>query len=99
MLTQAQVKDAIEQAKVSCDLAMQNYDMVSARSVFNQLGYDDDDVQQILETLADGGFSYCLDYRIPTKDGEYPMQSVCYWGPDQLKSRLNAIYIPQNSEV
>ena len=38
------------------------------------------------------GFTYCLDHEFATKDGEYPSQDVCIWGPDQLKSRLQSLY-------
>lgn len=94
-MTPAQIKDAIEQMKVHCDLAMEdNYRGLSARSVLRELGYHEDDLKAVLQTLYDGGFTYCLDYTFATKDGEFPSQDVCIWGPDQLKSRLHSIYIP-----
>lgn len=100
MLTKAQIKDAIEQAKVHCDLAYDDhYRTLSARGTLYELGYCCEDTNQILETLYRAGFTYCLDRDFPTKDGEYPVQEVCQWGPDQLKSRLQSIYIAETTEV
>jgi hypothetical protein len=97
MLTKEQIKEAIDQMKVSCDLAYANdYEMVSARSVLNELGYGDD-VEQILIAISEAGFNYCLDSHIKHNSAnkeipqEYPDQQVCWWGPDQLKSRLESI--------
>lgn len=92
-MTQEQIKEAIEQMKVHCDLAMQDYRGLSARGTLYELGYHGEDAEQVLQTLYDGGFTYCLDHNFRTKDGEYPSMDVCYWGPDQLKSRLQSIYI------
>lgn len=97
MLTTAQIIEAIDQMKVTCDLKMVNYELVSARSLLNELGYEAD-ADQILEAIAGAGFDYCLDSHIRCSSGvgnegrrEYPSQDVCYWGPDQLKSRLEFV--------
>lgn len=92
MLTQDQIRDAIEQMKVHCDLAMPEYRMLSARSCLRELGFEDD-ADQILHALYLAGFSYCLDSKFPTKDGDYTPQSACVWGPDQLKSRLWSVHL------
>ena len=93
MLTNKQIKEAIEQMKTHCDLAYHdNYRMLSARGCLYELGYEAD-CEQILKALYDNGFSYCLDSSFRTKDGEYVSDSVCYWGPDQLKSRLWSVHI------
>lgn len=91
MLTNAQINEAIEQMKTHCDLAMQDYTPLSARSCLYDLGYEAD-AEQILKALYDGGFTYCLDRSFRTKDGDILTDDVCFWGPDQLKSRLFAIH-------
>lgn len=92
MLTNAQIKEAIEQMKTHCDLAMPEYRYLSARECLYELGYEAD-VEQILQELYNGGFTYCLDSSFRTKDGEYTPDSACYWGPDQLKSRLWSVHL------
>jgi hypothetical protein len=93
-MTQEQIRDAIEQMKVSCDLGMQDYRPMSARSTLRELGYDDGQILTVLQAIYNAGFTYCLDRHFATKDGEYPSQDVCVWGPDQLKSRLQSLYFP-----
>lgn len=93
MLTQDQINESIEQVKVHCDLLMPNYEMVSLRSALYTLGYTESDADQIIRYCAEKGFCYCIDPIIATKSypdfkPEFPQASVCYWGPDQLKSRL-----------
>jgi hypothetical protein len=98
-MTSEQIREAVEQVKVSCDLKMENYEMVSMRGALYELGYTEDDAQQVIEYVASRGFDYCLDPTIgsnshftnETKQLQYPTADVCYWGPDQLKSRLNCI--------
>lgn len=93
-VNEAQIKEAIEQVMIHCDLKMANYEMVSLRSCLDELGYGTTDTQEVIEYVANKGFDYCLDYTIKCKgpDGpEYPSSDVCYWGPDQLKSRLQFI--------
>ena len=92
-----EIKYAIEHMKAVCDRKMQNYESVSARKILTDSGYSRDDTQQVLEAIAEAGFSYCLDSSIKCSDGlggeTYPAQQVCIWGPDQLKSRLNSLDI------
>ena len=59
-LTAAQLKEAIDQMKIQCDLKMNGYLPVSARSVLYELGYEAD-IDQLLQVIYDGGFQYCLD--------------------------------------
>lgn len=92
-MTEDQIQDAVRQVRVHCDLLMENYEMVSMRSALYTLGFDPDEADEVIQYCADHGFSYCLDPMIPAKSypdfiEEYPVASVCYWGPDQLKSRL-----------
>jgi len=94
-MTRDQIIEAIAQMGVTCDLAMSDYRAVSARSVLIELGYSDD-ADEIIEAIAEAGFSYCLDSHVKCSSGHdaseaYPEQSVCYWGPDQLKSRLECL--------
>lgn len=88
MLTDEQIKDAIRQIKVQCDLSMPTYDPISARGTLHTLGYVGEEVEEVLDYLYASGFTYCLDPKYPTGDGEHVPYSACVWGPDQLKSRL-----------
>lgn len=102
MLSNAEVAEAIEQMKVQCDLKYQPehgvYEMVSARSCLYELGYEEA-AEQVIAAIAEAGFEYCLDAHIECSNGDpnkpersFPDWDVCYWGPDQLKSRLNALW-------
>lgn len=90
MLTQSQVLEAIEQMKVQCDLAMPEYRMLSARSTLYELGYEEH-VEQVLAYIFEHGFTYCLDPAYHEGSLTKIEYSVCYWGPDQLKSRLDSL--------
>lgn len=68
------------------------YAMVSARGVLMHLGYKATDTLAILQFIAERGFWYCLDAMIPHRDdNECPDWRVCYWGMDQLRSRLECV--------
>lgn len=95
-MTQEEINEAIEQMKNHCDTKMPNYEPVSARSALYELGYSDVQTEEVLQNIHDRGFTNCLDYRFKTSSypdfvPRYPTQDVCYWGPDQLKSRLWAL--------
>lgn len=97
MLNEDQVNEAIVQMISTCDLKMApgQYESCSARSVLNELGYHED-ADQVIRHIAEGGFTNCLDPIIPTKSypdfkEEFPVYAVCFWGPDQLKSRLESL--------
>ena len=73
------------------------YPPVSVRSLHTDLKLETPLVD-ILEACVDGGFSYCLDHTIEATSysgGEEhtgrPSRDVCYWGPDQLRSRLDCV--------
>ena len=93
-MTQDQVNEAIEQMKFHCDLKMANYDLISARGTLYELGYFGDKAEQVLQYCFDRGFNYCLDPDYHVSRETPPLripESVCYWGPDQLKSRLECV--------
>lgn len=98
-MTKDQIKDAIEQMKVHCDLKMDGYQMVSARGALHELGFHGEDAEEVLQAIHHGGFTNCLDHHFksggvyPDFTPEYPSADVCYWGPDQLKSRLESIRV------
>lgn len=94
------VEQAVHDVMQLCDRKMKNYEMVSMRSALLEAGYDNQETQQVLEYVASKGFDYCLDSSIRCSSGvaskdprkrEYPSQNVCYWGPDQLKDRLECL--------
>jgi len=89
-----QITEAIDQAVVFCRSKEEakEYESVSLRGVLYDLGYGIDQVENVLQTCAKRGFWYCLDSSIPHQDGHYPAQAVCYWGPDQLRSRLECLH-------
>jgi hypothetical protein len=102
-LTDTQVDEAIKQMKSDCQLSVEKYkqgvgeyESLSARMVLRRLGFDTADTLQVLQAIAARGFDYCLDAHIPMTghheaQGEYPDWQVCYWGADQLLSRLNSL--------
>lgn len=92
MLSDLQIIGAINQMIISCELKQQNYEMVCARGLLNELGFGAD-ADQIIDFIYDGGFTNCLDpskatTSYPDFKPEYPSADVCYWGPDQMSSRL-----------
>jgi hypothetical protein len=88
------IEEAIQQAQAFCRFKEERreFDPISLRGVLYDLGYGIDQVEHVLKTCADRGFWYCLDAAVPHQDGHYPAQSVCYWGPDQLRSRLECLH-------
>jgi len=97
MLNIPQTLEAIEQMKIHCELKTPSYEMVSARGALYELGYDEEAAEDVLDYIYNSGFTYCLDskYKSPmhkeSSAPEYPSADVCYWGPDQLKSRLESL--------
>ena len=94
-LSPDQVSDAVRQMKSHCRLLMEQYEAgvreyatVSARGVLYTLGYEEEDADQVLRFLAKDGFSYCLDPIFRARDGSRFSRDACYWGADQLESRL-----------
>jgi hypothetical protein len=64
------------------------YPNVSARGVLATLGYTQEDQDEVIKALHEGGFNYCLDPMFPS-NGEPTPAFACAWGPDQLRSRLD----------
>lgn len=105
-MTEDQVNEAIEQMQIhtrnSVELYKQgrgDYETMSARSVLRTLGYNTADTLTVLQAIAARGFDYCLDAEIPMTGhhearGEHPDWKVCYWGADQLLSRLQSLRRP-----
>lgn len=87
------IQEAIDQVKVQCEIRIgaDNYNPISMRGVLYSLGYGTDETDEVIRNVASRGFQYCLDSTIPHKDGERPGSFACYWGPDQLKSRLDCL--------
>lgn len=81
-------KEAIAQMICHCKMMMEQgeYEAVSARGVLYTLGFEAD-ADEILAFIASRGFDYCLDPMF----GDHPSRFACYWGPDQLESRLQFI--------
>lgn len=95
-MTEDQKIEAVHQMMVHCEILQADYTPVSARSALRDLGYGDEDRLEVLQFIAEGGFDYCLDPSIPMTGhhearGERPDYAVCFWGPDQLKSRLDCL--------
>ena len=99
-LSKEQVEEAIAQAIIHCDILTEtDYHVVTVRQVLRDLGYGNQ-LPQLLHEISKGGFEYCLDPEIPCKSGVgmenkeiYPDHDVCYWGPDQISSRLRAVHV------
>jgi len=102
-MTEQQLQEAVGRMIESTHQMMDDYRKadgeyrtVSARGVLRDLGFDGNDLQQVLEFIAAGGFDYCLDPAIPMTGhhdarGQRPARDVCYWGADQLESRLRSL--------
>jgi len=101
-LDQGQVEEAIEQVLVHCEHKyFDAYQGVSLRGSLYDLGFSSEAADEVIEFVYAGGFTYCLD---PSKSAthfdpnnpaatndmvtDYPSEDACYWGPDQLASRL-----------
>lgn len=97
-MTYDQKAEAVVQMVNHCRLLMDqykagtgSYETVSARGVLYTLGFESD-VDEILAFIAEGGFDYCMDSTIAAKhSGERPPRDACYWGADQLQSRLECL--------
>lgn len=95
-MTKDQIREAITQMKTHCEIKMPAYEMISARGALYELGFHGEDAEEVLEALFEGGFTYCLDphfHRSPRADEGPISADVCYWGPDQLLSRLDCVHV------
>jgi len=65
---------------------------VSVRSLARRLNYTAEFINiEIVPAIARGGFTYCLDHTIADGHGGHYDRDVCYYGPDQLRSRLESL--------
>jgi hypothetical protein len=98
-----QIHEALEQVLVSCELAQAEYTPMAMRSALIDLGYSSD-ADQIVAFVAAGGFTYCMDPSVSATHydpnnreavngmvTDYPGPDACFWGPDQLASRLRSL--------
>jgi hypothetical protein len=91
------INQAIDEVKAYCDTLMKGYHPVSLRSALYALGYDKEESDAVIRDCAERGFTNCIDPIIATKsypdfEERFPTSDVCYWGPDQLKSRLWSLH-------
>lgn len=98
------IEEAIEAVKDLCDEYQHEYKPVSMRSALEVLGYDNTQQNAIIKYVASKGFTYCLDPIIAATHfdpnnpravndmvTDTPDYGACFWGPDQLKSRLQSL--------
>ena len=98
-MSDPEILAAIEAVKDVCvKFYADGYRPVSMRSGLIAAGYTrPDQITAVLEYVASHGFEYCLDHTIECSSGttgkprSRPDQQVCWWGPDQLKSRLDCL--------
>lgn len=103
-LTTQEVADAIAQVIAHCDILQETYEPVSLRGALYTLGYEEDQADQVITDCAERGFDYCNDPMIIATHyspndpravngmvTDRPSADACYWGPDQLKSRLECL--------
>jgi hypothetical protein len=99
-LDEAQINEAIDQVRIDCKILTEtDYHVVSMRGELYKLGYNSEQAEEVLQYVASKGFDYCLDPSIGSDSHflsekgkkEFPNESVCYWGPDQLESRLRSL--------
>lgn len=94
-MVDAEVLEALSRIRAEAQRIEQAGDWryVSVRSLACELGFSEL-VPLILAECVERGFSYCLDHTVSSLDGVtkeriFPSEEVCYWGPDQLRSRLD----------
>ena len=96
MLTQNQLNEAFMQSLSFARNAVDyyknggDYEMLMYRDVLRKLGYHGEDAEQIISAVAKAGFDYCLDPQI-SHQGYFPAEDPCWWGCDQLYSRLQCV--------
>lgn len=92
-MSEPEIRNAIEKVKAICDEHYADgYRSISMRSGLGEAGYSRDQIATVLDYVAARGFEHCLDYTIECGDPRRrPSQDVCWWGPDQLKSRLDCL--------
>ena|SRR5215831_9733988 len=100
-MTEAQIVEALQQVVIDCKILEDtDYHSVSLRGELYKLGYDEENADACIRYAHKGGFTHCIDPMFPSKSHEdgsdEPTPSfACYWGPDQLRSRLEW-FLPRN---
>lgn len=100
-MTDQQILEAIEQCKSHCEILEEtDYHSISLRGVLYTLGYTPNQADSVIRNVASRGFEYCLDPMIECNSGIpddlpntriHPPPFATFWGPDQLRSRLNSL--------
>ena len=94
-MTATQIQEAIDQMKSDCQLRVDGdrYEAVSARGILYALGFSsEDEADQVLARLFEGGFTYCLDPKFHKGNEARISEGVCYFGPDQMLSRIQSCF-------
>lgn len=105
-MTNAEIKEALQRVCDHCDDMMDGYQPVSMRGSLKFLGYTVPQQNEVISHCAMNGFNYCLDYTVAATHfdpnnpkavndmvTDYPDQQACFWGPDQLKSRIQCVRV------
>lgn len=98
------IKEAIRKVIAECEKRQAAYTPIAMRPALTELGFGKDQADAVIAYCASHGFDYCLDPTVsathydPNNPAavkgmitDYPSSRACYWGPDQLKSRLNCV--------
>lgn len=93
-MTVEQAIEAIEQLKADCQRLVEanDYHAVSARGQLYSLGFSEAETDEVLASLFEGGFTYCLDPKFHKGNEARISSGVCYFGPDQLLSRIDSCF-------
>lgn len=95
-MTKDQKIEALQQVVIDCKILEEtDYHSVSLRGELYKLGYTESDADECIGYAADNGFNYCIDPIITHQDGERCPHFASFWGPDQLRSRLEW-FLPRN---
>lgn len=86
-MTEEQIINAVKQVIEHCD-KVTNYRRVSVRSAMDKLGFSEVEADEVIQYCASRGFNYCIDPIILLANNTKVHSDVCYWEPEQLKSRL-----------
>jgi len=94
-MTNEQIIEALQQVVIDCkNLEEYDYHSVSLRGELYKLGYEPIEADQCITHAFAEGFNYCIDPMYPSNNEPTP-DFACYWGPDQLRSRLEW-FLPRN---
>lgn len=76
--------------------ANEDYVSLSVRKALRIIGVRaDSPTDDVIALIGNGGFDYCLDPSWACQDGQFPPEFACWWGIDQLRSRLDCVYLPK----